>query len=155
MNADIIIADEPLLPQVTEVYNQIFRPRLTTEALARRFLGRHNLLMLLALVSEKPVGFWIGFELKPGMFFHWMGGTVPELRRHGIARQMREAQHAWAKEQGYEIIRAESLNNHREFVHFNITSHYDVVGTRWDSQRAAMMVLFEHNLHEPTPPPVQ
>ena len=40
-------------------------------------MGRYNTLTLLARMDDKPVGFWIGFELKPGMFYHWLGAVVP------------------------------------------------------------------------------
>ena len=104
-NADIIIADERLLPQAVELYNAMFRPKRETDFFKRRFMGRYNVLTLLARIDEKPVGFWVGFELKPGMFYHWLGGVVQDLRRHGIARQLQDAQQAWAKDHGYEHIR--------------------------------------------------
>jgi GNAT superfamily N-acetyltransferase len=141
--ADIIIADEQLLPQTVELYNSIFRPKHDAEYFKRRFLGRHNILMLLARVDERPVGFWIGFELKPAMFYHWLGAVVPELRRAGIARQLQEAQQAWAKDHGYEFIRCECMNRQREFIHFAIAVGYDVIGTRWDSTHADNMINFE------------
>jgi len=40
--ADIIIADEKLLPQAVELYNQIFRPKHDLDYFKRRFLGRYN-----------------------------------------------------------------------------------------------------------------
>ena len=45
----------------------------------RRFLGRYNPLTLLARMDGRDVGFWIGFELKPGMYYHWLGGVLPEV----------------------------------------------------------------------------
>ena len=73
-HADIIIADEKLLPQAVELYNAIFRPKREVDFFKRRFMGRYNALTLIARMDDKPVGFWIGFELKPGMFYHWLGG---------------------------------------------------------------------------------
>ena len=35
-NADIIIADERLLPQAVELYNQMFRPKRETDFFKRR-----------------------------------------------------------------------------------------------------------------------
>ena len=82
-NAEIIIADDALLPKAVEIYNQCFRPKMDLDYFKRRFLGRYNVLTLLAKMDDKPVGFWIGFELKPGMFYHWLGAVLPEVRRHG------------------------------------------------------------------------
>jgi len=144
--AEIIIADERLLPQAVEIYNQIFRPRHEADYFKRRFMGRYNVLTLLARLDERPVGFWIGFELKPGMFYHWLGGVIPELRRQGIGRQLQEAQHAWARDHGYEYIRCECLNHQREFLHFAVSTGYDVVGIRWDSTHADNLIVLERSL---------
>jgi GNAT superfamily N-acetyltransferase len=144
--ADIIIADEKLLPQAVELYNQIFRPKHDLDYFKRRFLGRYNILTLIARLDDRPVGFWMGFELKPAMFYQWLGAVVPDLRRHGIARQMQDAQQAWAKDHGYEYIRCECMNHQREFIHFAIDVGYDIIGTRWDSTHADNLINFEKNL---------
>ncbi|MFT3786970.1 MAG: GNAT family N-acetyltransferase [Tepidisphaeraceae bacterium] len=147
-NADIIIADDKLLPQAVELHNQIFRPRRETDFFKRRFLGRYNCLTLIARMDDQPVGFWIGFELKPGMFYHWLGGVVSDVRKHGVGRQLHEAQKSWAKDHGYEFIRCECLNHQREFIHFAIATGFDIVGIRWDSTHADNLVVFEKNLLE-------
>lgn len=144
--AEIIIADERLLPQAVELYNGIFRPKREVDFFKRRFLGRYNPLTLLARVDDRPVGFWIGFELKPGMFYHWLGGVLSDRRRQGVARQLQEAQQSWAKEHGYEYVRCECLNHQREFLHFAIALGFDLVGSRWDSTHADTMIVFEKNL---------
>lgn len=146
-NADIIIADETMLQQAVDLYNKMFRPLADVGYFLRRFRGRYNELTLLALVDQRPVGFWFGFELKPGMYYHWMGAVVPELRRQGIARQMQEAQQAWARDHEYEYIRCECLNHQREFIHFAIENGYDVAGIRWDSTHADNLIVFEKSLH--------
>ncbi len=146
--ADIIIADDKLLPQAVELYNQIFRPKSDVDYFKRRFLGRYNILTLIARVDDRPVGFWMGFELKPSMFYHWLGAVLSDFRRQGIARQLQEAQQAWAKDHGYEYIRCECMNHQREFVHFAVNLGYDIIGTRWDSTHADNLINFEKNLIE-------
>jgi GNAT superfamily N-acetyltransferase len=146
--AEIIIVDEKLLPRAVELYNNIFRPKRELDFFKRRFMGRYNSLTLLARMDEKPVGFWIGFELKPGMFYHWMGAVLPDIRRHGVGRQLQEAQQAWAKDHGYEYIRCECMNHQREFIHFAVALGYDIVGIRWDSTHADNLIVFEKNLVE-------
>lgn len=144
--ADIIIADEKLLPHAVELYNQIFRPRRDVDYFKRRFTGRYNVLTLLARMEERPVGFWIGFELKPGMFYHWLGAVAAGSRRQGIGRQLHEAQQAWAKDHGYEYVRCEAMNHQREFIHFAISVGYDIAGSRWDSTHADNLIVFEKSL---------
>lgn len=146
-DTEIIIADRTTLQQAVDLYNQMFRPKADLAFIERRFKGRYNPLTLLARVDGRPVGFWIGYELKPGMYYHWMGAVVPELRRAGIASQMQEAQQAWARDHEYEYIRCECLNHQREFIHFAIENGYDVVGIRWDSTHADNLIVFEKALH--------
>jgi GNAT superfamily N-acetyltransferase len=144
--AEIVIADEHLLPQVTEVYNLCFRPRAATELFTRRFQSRHNVLTLLARVDERPVGFWVGFELKPGVFYHWLGAVIPEARRTGIASQLQDAMESWAREQDYEYLRCECLNAQKEFIHFAVSTGYTIVGIRWDSTRSDNLIIFEKSV---------
>ncbi len=58
--------------------------------------------MLIAAVDERPAGFFIGFELKPTVYFAWFYGVLPTQRRQGIASQLMDATHAWCVEQGYD-----------------------------------------------------
>ena len=144
--AEIVIADEHLYPLVAEVYNACFRPKADAAYFARRIATRHNALTLLARVGERPVGFWIGFELKPGVFYHWLGAVASDLRRGGVAQQLQEAMESWARENGYEYLRTECLNAQREFIHFATHCGYQIVGIRWDSTHSQNMVIFEKGL---------
>ena len=141
--AEIVIADEHLLPHVAELYNACFRPKADVAYFTRRFAARQSVLTLLARVDERPVGFWIGFELKPGVFYHWLGAVASDARRGGVAQQLQEAMESWARENGYEYLRTECLNAQREFVHFAVSCGYDVVGIRWDSTHSENMIIFE------------
>ena len=144
--ADIIIADDKLLPQAVELYNAIFRPKREADFFKRRFMGRYNVLTLIAQLDRRPVGFWIGFELKPGMFYHWLGGVAPAARRQGVGRQLQEAQQAWARDHGYEHVRFECMNRQREFIGFAIAMGCDIVGVRYDSTHEDNLIVFEKNL---------
>jgi GNAT superfamily N-acetyltransferase len=86
--------------------------------------------MLVASRQSEPMGFYIGFELKPTVYFSWFYGVLPNFRRAGIASQLMDAVHAWAAEQGYESIRFECHNQHRPMLHLAIARVYDIVGRR-------------------------
>src|SRR6266849_4016134 len=77
------------LPLVVDLYNQIFRPGRDIESFRRRFRGRYNVMMMVARLGDRPVGFFLGFELKPLVFFAWFYGVLPEFRRQGVASQLR------------------------------------------------------------------
>ena len=141
---DIVGPEE--LPAVVKLYNLIFRPGRDLDSFQRRYQGRHNILQLMAHVNERPVGFSLGFELKPGVFFSWFYGVLPEFRRQGIASQLMEAVHSWAKLNDYESIRFECHNQHRPMLHLAIALEYDIVGIRWDPDRGANLLLFQKTL---------
>jgi GNAT superfamily N-acetyltransferase len=141
---DIVGPEE--LPLIVDLYNQIFRPARTVEAFQRRYLGRHNVLQMVAQVNNRPVGFFLGFELKPRVFFAWFYGVLPAFRRQGIASQLMDAVHDWARAEDYEAIRFECHNQHRPMLHLAIALEYDIVGIRWDPDRGANLVLFQKQL---------
>jgi GNAT superfamily N-acetyltransferase len=131
------------LPVIAQLYNQIFRPPRDVESFHRRYRGRYNVLQLVARVQNRPVGFFLGFELKPTVFFAWFYGVVPEYRRQGVASQLMEAVHSWARQNDYESIRFECHNQHRPMLHLAIALEYDIVGIRWDPDRGDNLVIFE------------
>ena len=143
--ADAIIeqCDPEELQVVSQLYNQIFRPPRDMESFRRRFRGRYNVLQLIARISDRPVGFFLGFELKPTVFFAWFYGVLPEFRRQGIASQLMEAVHSWAQQNEYESMRFECHNQHRPMLHLAIALGYDIVGIRWDPDRGDNLVIFE------------
>ena len=134
------------LPMIVELYNQMFRPPRDEEGFKRRFLGRYNGLRLVARVDERPVGFFLGFELKPAVYFAWFYGVLPQFRRQGIASQLMDAVHSWARQHEYESIRFECHNQHRPMLHLAIAREYDIVGMRWDPDRGDNLVIFERVL---------
>src|SRR5262245_803616 len=146
--ADVVIepAADADLPVIVKLYNQIFRPARTAESFRRRFLGRYNVLQLLAKVDGKPLGFFLGFELKPDTFFAWFYGVLPDDRRAGVGAQMMEAAHDWAKKHNYEVMRLECLNTHRPMLHLAIDLGYDIVGIRWDADLKGNLVILEKPL---------
>lgn len=145
---EISIVAEQQLPIILELYNQIFRPVETEAYFRRRFQGRYNVLVMLATLDKRPVGFIIGFELKPFVFYNWLVGVHPDFRRKNIAQQLIESQNEWARTHGYEYTRFESLNRHKGMLHLGLLLNYDIVGTRWDSVRSDLLIQFEKNLLE-------
>ena len=131
---------------ITELHNEVFTPRQTPEFFKRRYQGRHNVSMLVAMVEDRHVGFIIGFELMPTTFFSWLCGVLPDFRRNSICTQLIRAQHAWAQDNGYQMIRFECNNQHRPMLHVAITESYDLVGIRWDTESGNNVVIFEKAL---------
>jgi len=145
-NAEIIIVGPSETELLTSLYNEVFAPRRDASFFERRFKSRCNVLSLVAEVDGRPVGFSVGFELKPTTWFNWLFGVLPDFRRAGIAAQLTEAEHAWAAERGYEFVRMECHNQHRPVLHLAIKHGFDVVGLRYDNERHSNLVIFEKEL---------
>lgn len=141
---DVLERDE--LPQLVELYNQVFRPTRTEETFRRRCLGRYNVLPLVARVKDRPVGFFLGFEQEPDVFLGSTWGVVPDARRAGVGSQLLEAAQEWAGEHGYETFRLECPNRQHPMLHLALNFGYDVVGTRTDAGPALTMVMLEKQL---------
>jgi len=141
---DIVGMDN--LPVVVELYNQIFRPAREIESFRRRYLGCYNVVQMIARLKDKPVGIFLGFELKPSTYFAWFYGVLPEFRRMGIASQLMDAAHDWARQHDYESIRVECQNSNRPLLHLFVALGYNIVGIRWDADRDDNLVIFEKSL---------
>lgn len=142
-NAKIDIVGNDELALIAQMYSQVFKPAREVEFFKRRFKGRYNSVILVASIEGRPVGFLIGFELKPTVFFVWLVGVLPDFRRQGIASQLFEAAQAWARENEYVAVRVECHNQHRSLLHLAIGHMYDIVGIRWDPDRGENLVIFE------------
>jgi GNAT superfamily N-acetyltransferase len=138
---DIVGQDD--LPVIIDLYNQIYRPAKDADSFRRRFRGRYNILRMIARIQDRPVGFFLGFELKPTTFFAWFYGVLPDFRRQGIASQLMDAVHEWAKDHEYESVRMECHNSARAMMHLSIEMNYTIAGIRWEPERADNLVIFE------------
>jgi GNAT superfamily N-acetyltransferase len=138
---DIVGPEE--LHVIVRLYNQIFRPARDAASIQRRFLGRHNVLQMVARLEDLPVGFFLGFELKPKVLFGWFCGVLPEFRGQGVAAQLLEAVHSWARLNDYDSIRFECQNEHRPMLRLAISLEYDIVGIRWDPDLDANLLIFQ------------
>ncbi len=147
-NVEVVIVGPGELPVIAELYNEIFRPPHDVAWFKRRFLGRHNPLILLASLDKQPAGFATGFELKPNTFFAWLTGVHPAFRRNGIATQIHEAEADWARDHGYLYLRMECHNAHRPILHLAIATGFNVVGLRWDQDRSENLLIFEKVIEE-------
>lgn len=147
-NAEIVVVGLGELSVIVDLYDEVFRPSRDRSFFERRIRGRVNPLILLARVEQRPVGFAIGYENKPGTFYCWLIGVVQDYRRAGIAAQLMEAMASWASENGYHTIRFECFNWQRPMLHLAISQKYDIVGLRFDQQTGTNHLILEHTLTE-------
>lgn len=146
--ADVVIdrIDPNDAATIVHLNNQVFRPDRTAEFFQRRLQNRVNPLVMVARIKQDAVGFFIGMELKPSVFFAWLVGVLPDARRMGIASQLMRAAGDWARDHGYHFIRFECTNRHRAMMQFGIAEGYDIIGIRWDPDRGENLLIFEQAL---------
>lgn len=145
-DAKIDLIGEQDIGVLVDLYNEVFTPPESDAFFRRRFEGRRNVTIMVAVVERRPVGFIIGFELTPTTYFSWLCGVSADYRRAGIATQLMQAQQAWAQQREYSILRFECQNQHRPMLQTAITEGFDLVGIRYDTDSANNVVIFEKDL---------
>lgn len=145
-NAEIIVVGLGELGTIVDLYNEVFRPSRDRAFFERLIRGRVNPLILMARMDGRPVGFSVCYENKPGTFYCWLIGVLPDYRRSGIASQVMEAIAAWASENGYHTIRFECFNWQRPMLHVALSQNYAIVGMRFDRQTQDNLLILEHSL---------
>jgi GNAT superfamily N-acetyltransferase len=77
---------------------------------------------------------------EPGVLNSWMGGVVKRFRRKGIASQLMQAQHHWAKSRGYRLIRTKSTNLFVPMIKLNLSHGFIMTGTEQDKDRLKVVM---------------
>lgn len=131
--------DRERLTECLRLHREVLGP-LSPRRLQRRLRGRRRLL-LAALAEGQVVGYKFGYEDRPGRFYSWIGGVRPDHRRRGVARQLLEKQHEWARGHGYPRVRTHTTNAHRPMLLLNIRAGFDVIGTLINHRGEGRIIL--------------
>jgi len=92
-----------------------------------RRLQKSRSLLLIATFDDMPIGYKIGYSLSDTVFYSWLGGVLPDYRRHGIANKMRQTQEQWAVSQGFTHIKVKSMNRFPAMICMLIQHGYHIV----------------------------
>ena len=106
MEFEIVTFREPsheLLDILEALEIAIFEQPYAREKLSKELARKQNLIALIAKTAENPVGFKVGFEMTTTLFYSWIGGVIPEYRKHGIAARLMKQQHQLAEEAGFSV----------------------------------------------------
>jgi GNAT superfamily N-acetyltransferase len=99
----------------------------------------------LAIVAEHKgtrIGCKLGYQENKDVFYSWIGGVLPEYRKHGVAQNLLEYQEEWAWRNDYKVIKVKSMNRFPEMLRFLIANSYQVVGVEGNAPEN-LKVLFE------------
>lgn len=106
--------------QIEEFITPYKKPVFEERLAGRQWLG------LVAEADDTLLGFKLGYELEPGVFYSWLGGVLPNARGKGIARALLKEQEAWAIAQGYREIRVKSRNRYRAMLILLLNEGYSI-----------------------------
>ncbi len=147
-NAEINLVGGSELGLITDLYNEVYKPRVDITFFENRFQNKTNALSLIAEVGGRPVGFSCGYEFIPNVWFSWLIGVMPDFRRSGIASQLAEAEQSWAFEHGYHTGRLEYISHYHLGLQFALSQEYNIIGLCWDNEYHANTVIFEKDFSE-------
>ncbi|MFJ8063545.1 GNAT family N-acetyltransferase [Psychrobacillus sp. NPDC096426] len=136
------IPESNVLIGIMELHKHVFEgAELGLEELTQK----KNLLIFVALESDRVVGFKIGHEFNDYTFYSWLGGVHSDYRGKGIASELMRRQHELVKSLGYTKIRTISRNKRREMLLLNIKFSFDVIET-FKSEKGTHKILMEKTL---------
>lgn len=134
------VPDKEKLGKILEFYGLIFSDA-NAEKFEKRISEAKNPLILLALDNEKIVGFKIGYEIEPKVFYSWLGGVDKNFRFREIAAELMKRQHLWCRRKGFETVRTKTKNEFKAMPILNITHNFDIVNVYRDKRDELKIVL--------------
>ncbi|OIQ20012.1 MAG: hypothetical protein BM556_05860 [Bacteriovorax sp. MedPE-SWde] len=111
------------------LYCKLFDPAHPIDTLIERCREKEKYLLLVAMSNGSPVGLKAAMA-EDNLLHSWIGGVLPEFRRQGIARQLTEIQHEWAKENGFSRIRTHTDHRYNNMIIHNIRNGFEIIETK-------------------------
>jgi GNAT superfamily N-acetyltransferase len=93
--------------------------------------------------TDTLIAFKIGYAATPARYYSWLGGVDPAHRRLGIARQLMDAQHAWARGAGYRAVETGAISTNKAMLSLNLAVGFRVIGLYDRSGEPRVVMLKE------------
>lgn len=107
-------------------------------------------LILVAKLDGVIVGYKVGYQLTAEIFYSWLGGVVPEYRKHGIATLLLRYQEQWVLNAGYKQIKVKSMNRFPGMLKLLIANSYEIVGLEDSASGSEAKIVFSKSLESIT-----
>lgn len=85
------------------------------------------------------LGFKLGYRRGAFLFYSWLGGVDPNVRRLGVARRLMAAQHDWAGTAGYTAIETRTRAANNAMIVLNLRHGFVISGYETDAQGIAVV----------------
>ena len=132
--------DESHLYIIEKLSSQIFGETMNIRAR----LQQKKCFFCFGKVETQIVGFKLGYEISPEVFYSWIGGVHPEWRGLGLASDLMQTQHDWCRREGYKFVQTKSQNRFREMLILNLRRGFHIVAT--EGEGAELKVWLEKSL---------
>jgi GNAT superfamily N-acetyltransferase len=135
--------DPAFQESLTECCRRIFGQRQSLDF--SDLAAKEDVLIVAAEADGHVVGCKIGYRRKPGHFYSWLGGVVPDFRRQGVGSRLMELQHQWCREHGYRTIRTHTKNKWKPMLILNLRHGFDIIGS-WTDEVGEPKIILELKL---------
>jgi GNAT superfamily N-acetyltransferase len=85
------------------------------------------------------LGFKLGYRRGASLFYSWLGGIDPNVRRLGLARRLMAVQHDWARAAGYTAIETRTRAANNAMIVLNLRHGFVISGYETDGQGIAVV----------------
>ncbi len=135
--------DDLLIDEIYHLECEIFDSPYSKEKLKREGSKKTQLLILIAYLDGKAVGYKVGHEQSSQIFYSWIGGVLPEYRNNKIARKLMDKQHQQAFKLGYQRIRTFTENRYKAMLILNLKCGFDVIGVYKSDHDEKQTIMLE------------
>ncbi|MBY6036863.1 GNAT family N-acetyltransferase [Fictibacillus nanhaiensis] len=133
-----------ILEGILHLHKSIFDE---SDKLVEQMESKSHLMVNVALVDNKVVGYKIGYAIDRNTFYSWLGGVDPHYRGNGIALKLMEKQHQYLKENGYRIVKTKSMNKWRGMLILNLKSGFTIIRT-YINKKGEHKIILEKKLQD-------
>jgi len=115
--------------------------RAEPEYIRWRITSMPHVTLFCAWHDGQFIAFKAGYAMTQTRYYSWLGGVHPDFRRHGIAAQLMERQHAWLTERGYTEVETGVNQKNHAMAHVNLQRGFIVTGVRAEPHRTQILYL--------------
>ncbi|GKW46446.1 GNAT family N-acetyltransferase [Planococcus sp. NCCP-2050] len=130
--------DPVLLEGILRLHHSIFGESALLE---EQMKEKMKLRIEIALQENEVLGYKMGYELKKETFYSWLGGVDSRWRGKGIASELMDRQHHYARASSYKTIETRTKNKWRNMLLLNIKNGFDIVGIYATADRDVKIIL--------------
>ncbi|MBS4198542.1 GNAT family N-acetyltransferase [Bacillus sp. FJAT-49732] len=136
------LPDNEIMTGILQIHEGIFQD---SSIMVKKMENKRNLLIHVASINSKVVGYKIGYEISNEKFYSWLGGVDTTFRNLGIATKLMEKQHQYLIDKGYKIVQTKTKNKWRQMLILNIKNGFNIMDTYID-KNGEIKIILEKNL---------